>query len=328
VSLSEDELIRTRLLEGGGDLPLVITPAASGINLEAWAASNREFIDAKLLSHGAILFRGFDVNTAADFRRLISVSSGELLEYKERSSPRSHVADNIYTSTEYPPDQRIFLHNENSYQQSWPLKIFFFCDHPPSQGGETPIADCRKVLRRISPETQERFKSKKIMYVRNFGSGFGLPWQTVFQTQDKAKAEQHCRLQAIEWEWLDGDRLRTRQIRPVFATHPRTQESVWFNHTAFFHISTLNKSIAAALLREFKEEDLPANTYYGDGSGIEPEVLDELREAYSREAVAFPWEKGDVLMLDNMFTAHGRAPFTGTRRILVGMAEMIKRTDD
>jgi len=128
VSLSENELITTRLLAHGSDLPLIITPAASGMDLEAWAASNRDFIEASLLKHGGILFRGFDVTTASDFRRLISVLSSEPLEYNERSSPRRHVADNIYTSTEYPPDQKIFLHNENSYQQSWPLKLFFFCE--------------------------------------------------------------------------------------------------------------------------------------------------------------------------------------------------------
>jgi alpha-ketoglutarate-dependent taurine dioxygenase len=96
---------------------------------------------------------------------------------------------------------------------------------------------------------------------------------------------------------------------------------VWFNHAAFFHVSTLEPSIREPLLAEFPEADLPHNTYYGDGSAIEPAVLDEIRAAYQQEMVIFPWQAGDILMLDNMLTAHGRMPFMGGRKVVVGMAE-------
>ena len=79
------------------------------------------------------------------------------------------------------------------------------------------------------------------------------------------------------------------------------------------------------LLEEFAEEDLPTNTYYGDGSRIEPEVLEELREAYRQETIAFPWQAGDVMVLDNILTAHGRGPYSGPRKILVTMADPIQR---
>src|SRR5213075_665444 len=95
--------------------------------------------------------------------------------------------------TDYPSSHSIFPHNENAYALAWPLKIYFYCDRPAEQGGETPIADVRRVLRRIRPETQERFIGRKWMYVRNFGQGLGLEWQTVFQTSDKQVVEQYCR---------------------------------------------------------------------------------------------------------------------------------------
>ncbi|HEU5133187.1 MAG TPA: TauD/TfdA family dioxygenase, partial [Pyrinomonadaceae bacterium] len=158
-------------------------------------------------------------------------------------------------------------------------------------------------------------------YARNFGEGFGLPWQETFQTRSKADVEQYCSEHEITCTWLKDDRLRTTQVRPVIARHPRTGELTWFNHATFFHISTLNPTMRDFFLSEFAEEGLPNNTYYGDGSRIEPEVMDHLRQAYLQEKIVFPWQKSDVLMVDNMLASHAREPYSGERRVVTGMAD-------
>jgi len=328
VNVSPETLVATELLRADQTLPLVIRPAAGKLDTVAWAESNRGFVETHLLKHGALLFRDFNLNTVSEFERFIEALSGELLEYRERSSPRSQVSGHVYTSTDYPANQSIFLHNENSYQRTFPLKLFFYCFVTPQQGGETPIADCRKIYQRIDPHIRDRFIQKKWMYVRNFGDGFGLPWQTVFQTTDRAIVEEQCRSKGIRVEWKEDNCLRVSAVLPVVVKHPRTGEMSWFNHATFFHISTLEQSIREVLLEEFEEHDLPTNTFYGDGSSIENSVLDELREIYRQEMICFPWRQGDVLMLDNVLTAHGRAPFVGARRILVGMAEPVSREED
>ena len=159
------------------------------------------------------------------------------------------------------------------------------------------------------------------MYVRNFGEGFGLPWETVFQTHNRQEVKAFCDDQGIEFEWKTGNKLRTRQIRPAISKHPSTGDLVWFNHAVFFHISTLEIGIRTALLSEFSEAELPHNTYYGDGSTIPADVLDKLRDIYQQNTIVFPWQQGDILMLDNMLTAHGRKPFVGKRKVVVGMSE-------
>lgn len=328
VSVTGEELVKTGPLFPDGDLPLLIEPAVpGGIDLAGWAAASRALLAEKLLHHGGILFRGFNLQTPEELEGFVRAVSGESLEYRERSSPRTAVSGNIYTSTDYPPSYPIFLHNESSYQSQWPLRIFFLCAQPAEEGGATPIADCRRVLRHIDPEVRERFARQGWMYVRNFGDGFGLSWSTVFQTTDKAQVERYCRSHGIEVEWKEGNRLRTRAVRPALVRHPRTGETVWFNHATFFHVSTLDPEVRSGLLAELGEDDLPANTFYGDGSPIEPEVMDHLRAAYRRETVSFPWRKGDLLMLDNMTVAHGRAPFSGPRRVLVGMSEPVAREE-
>jgi alpha-ketoglutarate-dependent taurine dioxygenase len=307
--------------------PLVVQPTVSGLDTITWAEDNIKFIESELARYGAILFRGFDIATEENFNQFVRAIGGEPLEYRERSSPRSQVVGRIYTSTDYPANQVIFPHNEHSYAKVFPLKLFFFCKHPAYTGGETPLSDCRRILQRLDSQIRERFVQKKWMYVRNFGDGIGLSWQQAFQTEDRGEVEKYCRSFDIQVEWKKPNRLRTRQVRPAIVQHPRTGELVWFNHATFFHISTLPISVREKLLAEFEEADLPNNTYYGDGSPIEPDVLCELREAYLQESTSFVWEQSDVILLDNISIAHARNPYTGPRQILFAMVEPYDRED-
>jgi len=321
VGVTPEELIKIEFLQPKTKFPLVIKPAIKGIHLQSWAKNNRKFVQTQLLKYGAILFRDFKLKLADEFEQIIVAICEEALEYRYRASPRTQVSGRIYTSTDYPADRSIFPHNEHSYSPTFPLKIFFFCMTPAQEGGETPIGSCRKIFERIDPKIRDRFIEKKVMYVRNFGDGFGLPWQTVFQTSDKGKVEEYCYSNSIEVEWKEDNRLRTHQVGPAVVKHPYTGEMIWFNHATFFHVSTLEPDIRDSLLATFKEKDLHTNTYYGDGSPIEPSVLEHLREAYQQEMITFSWQKGDVLMLDNMLVVHGRQSFVPPRKILVGMAE-------
>jgi len=319
--LSDDQMVRMGDLGTGSSLPLVIEPSSGPVDLIAWAEAHREDLKSRLSQQGGILFRGFQIGSVEDFERFVVASCGGSLEYKERSSPRSQVSGRIYTSTDYPPEMPIFLHNEQSYSLTFMLRILFFCLTEAESGGATPIADVRKVYQRIDPVIRRRFAEEGYLYVRNFGDGFGLSWQEAFKTENPADVEAYCRSNEIELEWKDGGRLRTRQLRRAVGRHPQSGEPVWFNHLTFFHVTTLAPQVRDSLRSAFAEEDLPNNTYHADGSPIAPEVMEHLRQAYQAETLSFPWKKGDILMLDNMLTAHGRESFTGARKVVVGMAE-------
>ena len=302
-------------------LPLVLRPASAEVDLIAWAKRNLDFIDSSLLRHGAILFRDFNISDVGEFERLIETVSGPLIDYSYRSTPRSVVAGRIYSSTEYPAHQSIPLHNENAYSLSWPMKLWFFSMEVAKQGGATPIADSRKILKAISPEICDHFVRKGLMYVRNYGVGLDLPWQEVFQSSSKAVVSDFCRKADMEIEWLSDDQLRTRQICQVVERHPRTGEMVWFNQAHLFHVSRLPSEVRDWLMLALGEGNLPRNVYFADGSPIDPEMIDEITRACEENSIAFPWQKGDLLLLDNMLTAHGRKPFVGNRKVVVGMAE-------
>ena len=318
----------------GGDLqpdcrlPLVIRPATAGVELRAWARSNREFIEAHLLQEGAILFRDFDLHTTQEFEQLIETVSGKLLDYSYRSTPRTLVSGRIYTSTEYPAHQSIPLHNELSYSCDWPMKLWFFSMQVADEGGETPIADSRKIYQHVPAEIRDCFERKGLMYVRNYGTGLDLAWEDVFQTTSRPAVEDYCRAAGIEFEWIGEEQLRTRQRCQVSAKHPQTGEMLWFNQAHLFHVSRLPAEVRESLLSTFAAEDLPRNVYFADGSAIEPEMVDEILKVYEQQAVAFPWCAGDVLLVENMLTAHGRNPFRGKRKVVVGMSQENKREEE
>lgn len=323
LSLSHADLVKTGCLPGDtAEFPLVFSPAMEDVSLAVWATSNREQIERELLRHGALLFRGFAIEGVKGFEQFARAVSSDLLNYRERSSPRSEVMSGVYTSTDYPADQSIHFHNEQSYTHSWPMKLYFFCVTPAAERGATPIADGRKVLAQLDPKLKQKFIEKRVMYVRNYGDGMGLDWPTTFQTTNMAEVENYCRRNSISFEWKDNGRLRTRQLFDTVVRHPKTNEELWFEHVAFFHVTSLQPHVRDLLLAEFKPEDLPFNTYYGDGSAIEDSVLEEIREAYNHTATRFDWREGDILLIDNMLTSHARESFSGPRKIVVAMAEL------
>lgn len=321
LSLSQEELIETSFLEPAANFPLVVRPAVNGVDLPEWARNNQEFIAVRLRKHGAILFRGFGLDSVAKFDRFSKAIAPELMEYHDQHTPRTKVGNGIYTSTEYPADHHVPFHSENSKNYTWPLKIWFFCLQPATRGGETPIADNRRVYQLIDPKIRQRFIEKRVMYLRNFGEGLGLSWQIAFQTTVKSEVEAICRNAGMEFEWKDNDRLRVRHVCQSVAVHPQTGDNLWFNQAHLFHVSNLEPVARESLLEIYSEEDLPSNAYYGDGSPIEDSVLDHIRESYWQSAATFPWQAGDVVLLDNMLIAHGRTPYAGARKILVSMAE-------
>jgi alpha-ketoglutarate-dependent taurine dioxygenase len=322
ITVAGDGLVRRFTLRDDGPLPLVIEAATDGVDLGTWAAPRSTPLSRELTEHGGILFRGFSVGGIAGFEALVrATSDGEMLEYSYASTPRKVVERRVYTSTEYPADQAIPLHNEMSYARRWPLKLWLYCVVPAARGGETPIADSRRVLSRIDPGIRETFERNQVQYVRNYGRGLDLPWQTVFRTEQRSDVDDYCRSAGIEVAWLGEDRLRTRQTCQATARHPVTGEVVWFNQAHLFHVSSLSSETRSLLLSEYGPDGVPRNSFYGDGSPIDESSLRAIREAYEGESVVFSWREGDVLMLDNMLTAHGRAPFEGERRIVVAMAE-------
>ena len=300
--------------------PLMIEPAPAGFDsLLETVFGNRQFFREKLLSCGALLFRGYKVDSAAKFERFVRVFSGkELFDYAGGASPRVSLGiGGVYTSTEYPPEIKLSLHNELSYADRFPAHIYFCCLTAPQIGGETTFGDSRRILQKIDPEVVEIFRRKKVCYVRNLKAdqGSGYSWQEAFETGCKLAGEDLCRKIGADFQWKADGSLRLRQTRPATLTHPVTGEEVWFNQADGFHPSNLGEEF----YQNTSEDEFRLNCRFGDGTPIDLEILKHIRAVIESETVPHQWQTGDILVLDNILFAHGRMPFSGARKIAAAM---------
>ena len=316
-----EEFVKTSFLNERLTLPLVVTPLSEDVEVEVWSANNRKTIDNWLTEHGAILFRGFKINSVQEFERFSKAVIDDLFSDNGEHTRKS-VSGSVYTPVFYPAERQLLWHNENSFNQRWPAKIAFCCLKPPASGGETPIVDSRAVYRLTHPRVREAFEERSVMYVRNYGDGLGLDWKTVMRVETRDEAERYCKEYVMQYEWKPGDKLRTRSVRPAVIQHPVTGEKSWFNQAQHWHVSCLDQETRTSLSKIYSQEDLPRNCYYGDGSQIEDGDMQSILDIYKQQEVVFPWKAGDILLLDNIMTAHGRNAFEGERQLLVAMGEM------
>jgi len=304
-------------VQSNGHTTAAVYPLRGVTDHHRWVADHRRHIRDCLASYGAVVLTDLPVDLDL-FTAVVRTVGGELLAYNERSTPRTEIGGNVYTSTEYPPDQPIPMHNENSYSSHWPETLFFLCHTPPGTGGATPIADSRAVLRLLSPQLRERFAGG-VSYTRTFRDGLGLSWPEAFQTESRADVEAYCRANNQEFTWTE-DGLRTVHRQPAWRTEPGTGEQVWFNQANLFHVSALDEEVREALAALYSDDELPRNAYFGDGTPISDAEIAAVDAAYAEAALAMPWQTGSIMIINNMLMAHGREAFTGERRILVAMA--------
>ncbi|MBV9445462.1 MAG: TauD/TfdA family dioxygenase [Streptosporangiaceae bacterium] len=273
-----------------------------------------------LVGERALVFRGFRV-TRSELDDILDLMLPGRLAYVHGNSPRTKVGNNVYTSTEYPPEFTISMHNEMSYSHQWPSRLAFYCETAAETGGATPVVDGARWLEDLDEKVRSAFAGG-VCYTQNLhgGVGLGKSWQATFETEDRGAVEEFLRDSGARWEWRSDGTLRIRQVRQATLKHPVTGAEVWFNQADQWHPVGLGDEAAVALTAIMPEEDLPQSVTYADGSSIPAEHILQIRDRGLAAAVDVPWQPGDLLLIDNVLVAHGRRPFTGPRRVLVAMS--------
>ncbi|MGV9340862.1 TauD/TfdA family dioxygenase [Streptomyces sp. NPDC003688] len=313
-------------VESRPDRPAVAhvdTPA----DVTSWAAQYREVLRTQVTEHGALLIRGLGLRDTEQVGAVLSRLTGGLLTERESFAPRQEFGPGLYSSTTWPANQPMCMHHELSYTLEPPGLMLFACLTAPEQGGATAVADATEILRALPADVTERFEREGWLLTRSYNDEIGATLEESFGTADRAEIERYCRAHAIDFTWQPDGSLRTAQRRPAVVRHPVTGARCWFNQIAFLNEWTLAPEVREYLVDEYGEDGLPFNTRFGDGSPIGEDVVQVLNDTYEKHTRREPWQAGDLLLVDNIRTAHSREPFTGDRQVLVGMAEPRRLAD-
>lgn len=293
----------------------------------SWAAEHREALRAVVIEHGSVLVRGLGLRDAdevgAVFRRLAT----SLMTEREAFASRRTYSAGVYSSSMWPQNQLMCMHHELSYTLAFPGLMLFACLRAPTHGGATTVADSPTVLDALPAELIERFEREGWLLTRSYNDEIGASFAEAFGTEDRSAVESYCRANAIEFEWQPDGGLRTRQRRSAVVRHPVTGQRCWFNQIAFLNEWTLAPEVREYLVDVYGADGLPFNTRFGNGDPIGEDVVQLLNQVYGANTVREPWQAGDLMLVDNVRTAHSREPFEGPREVLVAMADAVRLAD-
>ncbi|MET7286614.1 TauD/TfdA family dioxygenase [Streptomyces sp. NPDC005573] len=324
--MSSSPLAATLDVELRPDRPAILHVDSPG-DAPGWAARYRESLRAQVTEHGALVVRGLDLRDPSSAGAVFAELAGGLMTEREAFAPREAYAPGLYASTAWPANQPMCMHHELSYALEVPGLMLFACLTAPERGGATAVADAGQVLQALPEELTARFEREGWLLTRSYNDEIGASLAESFGTDDRAGIEAYCRANAIDFAWQPDGSLRTRQRRAAVVRHPVTGARCWFNQVAFLNEWTLAPEVREYLVDEYGVDGLPFNTRYGDGSPIGEDVVQLLNATYDRHTRREPWQAGDLMLVDNIRTAHSREPFDGERQVVVGMAEP-RRLDD
>jgi alpha-ketoglutarate-dependent taurine dioxygenase len=293
--------------------------------LQAESLADASAIRAFVAEHGSLLIRGLGLRDVAGVEQVFR-QLGSLMTETEPFAPRTQYAPGIYSASKWPPNQPMCVHHELSYVREVPSLMLFACLVAPEVGGATPLADGSAVFDALPRALVDRVERLGWLLIRNYNDDIGGSLADVFGTNDRDAITRYCRANAIELEWRDGGALRTRQRRSAVMRHPVTGRRCWFNQIAFLNEWTLVPDLREYLLDVYGADGLPFNTCFGNGDPIGPENVQTINEVYEAHTVREPWQAGDLLIVDNVRTAHGREAFEGPREIVVALADPVPVT--
>ncbi|WP_455351858.1 TauD/TfdA family dioxygenase [Streptomyces sp. SYSU K217416] len=292
-----------------------------------WAAEQRDTLRALVTEHGALMISGLDLLDASEVAAVVRpLTTGPVTE-RETFAARWTYSEGVYSSSKWPPNQPMCMHHELSYAREFPGLMLFACLEAPTMGGATAVADSAAVLAALPTSLTGRFEREGWLLTRSYNDEIGATVTQAFGTEDRGAVEDYCRANAIEFAWQPDGGLRTRQRRSAVVHHPVTGLRCWFNQIAFLNEWTMAPEVREYLIDEYGADGLPFNTRYGNGDPIGEEVVRLLNEIYEANTARRPWQAGDLLLVDNIRTAHGREPFEGPRNVVVAMADPVHLDD-
>ena len=286
---------------------------------KAWISENETIIKKELACTGAVLFRGFPVTDAVSYDQFFSAFGYSNFTYKESLSNavRINYTDLVFSANEAPKDVEIYLHSEMAQTPVFPNVISLFCETAADIGGATILCRSDIVCQKIAaaePQLTEKLATVGVKYTNripatdNPDSAQGRGWQSTLSVETRDQAEQKLLSLGYRWQWhADGSLSSQTRALPAI-------KSIDSDRQVFF-----NQIIAAYQGWEGVKADPSVGLCFGDDSAIPKSFLDRVCALAEETAYDLMWQDGDVAVVDNHLSMHGRRPYGGerVRRVLV-----------
>ncbi|KAI5860641.1 Clavaminate synthase-like protein [Durotheca rogersii] len=325
----------------GTVIPLALRPATAdhfvpdldGVIETIKALQSRGgILTKKLALHGTLLFRGLPIHNADDFSRFAHAFGYKPHEIIGIVVDRPVLAPNVAPANEAPKSVLIYNHNESPQVPHAPEYIFFYGHSVPEKGGETPISSSLELFRRAQQEIPdfvsqlaEKGILSKVTYKvdKQYEGGSTLKQAFGKEIRDgddeatrRAKIEaqiaRYGRGEHTTWEWTDDGIVLTHRL-PAIRTQPGTGLPTLFTGlAAYYRNAEVNTGARKGVTRQL----------FGDGTPIPDEYLARLVKITDDIRVLHKWQRGDVLVYDNIIAQHGRQPWEGEQSDRVVMASL------
>jgi len=304
--------------------PLCLTTSEPGTQLINWLQNHQEEVDTLLRKHKGILFRDCGLKDVQDFHNSI-IATGLLgMDYIGGAAVRTQLTERVFTANESPSSQSIPFHHEMAQTPSPPTHLFFFCEIPPEQGGETPILISSEIYKRLkvkNPSFLESLEKHGVKYVRYMPeyddptSAIGRGWRSTFLTDSREGAEAELTKLGSTWEWQEAD----NSLKTTTAVLPAIREDTGSGRS---NEKTFVNSMVAAFTGWNDSRNVGEKAVVlGDGNDTvcDPQGIRDCIAIMEEIEVVIPWKAGDIMLLDNRTVMHSRRPFNGPRRILASL---------
>ena len=315
--------------------PLFIAPKAGQLDTSAamlaWVQAHRQQLDALIVQFGGIVLRGFPITQTADFGAVMACFPTYEGDYRGGVAPRQHIAGQVMEATRLDKAVKLRLHSEMAYLRDFPPRIAFYSHTTAPIGGETIIADVRGLLDALPEALRERLLAHGIMTVRNYAPRSDAldqsvahmdlrGWNLAFSTEDQAEVEALCQDKGLEPIWNADGSLTVLNHTDASSLHPRTGQRLYRSNLHSYNVATVSQGLDQALVQKIRASQArPTGTYLGNGEALTLEEIGHFERMLDARTRAWRWQDGDVMVLDNLETWHGRNPYDGPRNVQVAM---------
>jgi alpha-ketoglutarate-dependent taurine dioxygenase len=254
---------------------------------------------------GVVMFSGFGT-PLKEFEQYIRQLGDNFMTYQGGSYVRRKVSEDetlLSVNHDHGREQQdtfgLPMHGELYYTDRRPVMLWFFCQRPAANEGETTVCDGVQIYDSLSKESRDLLAKQKVKYIRRYQDG---EWQLIYQTEDLDEALKFCSSNGLTAHVEDGRVLTTEYV------YPGVIKSRWGDHLVY-----INNILPVV----WQEEQLGRNSSIvrlEDGSKIPRHLIDDVVAAQKRLIIPLPWKGGDFAAIDNTRAMHGRRPFTDPGR--------------